>query len=258
MTGKAGAGRARRAPAIARAVGLRCADRARGGRRPVRRLARRPGLRGDARGDGGRRSGGRSDHGGPGRLDPAVQRARRDVSRRRRSCCWAWRSRSASIHAPNESVDPSEFEHIALAEALCLERFAEARAGAPRRSPPPRPPPPWPDRPPPWPFLVSASSEVRCCCRGGCLVVPAGARHPQACWWHVTGCRVPAGADRRRRRAYRPAGLLLPAPRAADRSAARARSPCRDALRRVRAWCGHGAGLPRPCSSRGAGGPPAA
>ena len=32
------------------------------------------------------------------------------------------------IHAPNESVDPSEFEHIALAEALCLERFAEARA----------------------------------------------------------------------------------------------------------------------------------
>jgi hypothetical protein len=34
---------------------------------------------------------------------------------------------------------------------------------------------------------------------GGCRVVPAGARHPRACWWHVTGCRVPAGADRRRR-----------------------------------------------------------
>ncbi len=32
------------------------------------------------------------------------------------------------IHAPNESVDPSEIEHIALAEALFLERFAEARA----------------------------------------------------------------------------------------------------------------------------------
>ena len=28
------------------------------------------------------------------------------------------------IHAPNESVDPSEIEHIALAEALFLERFA--------------------------------------------------------------------------------------------------------------------------------------
>ena len=34
---------------------------------------------------------------------------------------------------------------------------------------------------------------------GGCRVVPAVARHPRACWWHVTGCRVPAGAGRRRR-----------------------------------------------------------
>jgi cysteinylglycine-S-conjugate dipeptidase len=32
------------------------------------------------------------------------------------------------IHAPNESVDPSEMEHIALAEALFLERYA-AHAG---------------------------------------------------------------------------------------------------------------------------------
>jgi len=31
------------------------------------------------------------------------------------------------IHAPNESVDPSEIEHIALAEALFLERYAETR-----------------------------------------------------------------------------------------------------------------------------------
>jgi cysteinylglycine-S-conjugate dipeptidase len=31
------------------------------------------------------------------------------------------------IHAPNESVDPSEIEHLALAEALFLERYAEAR-----------------------------------------------------------------------------------------------------------------------------------
>ena len=28
------------------------------------------------------------------------------------------------IHAPNESVDPSEIEHLALAEALFLERYA--------------------------------------------------------------------------------------------------------------------------------------
>ena len=30
------------------------------------------------------------------------------------------------IHAPNESVDPSEIEHIALAEALFLQRYAAA------------------------------------------------------------------------------------------------------------------------------------
>ena len=32
------------------------------------------------------------------------------------------------IHAPNESVDPSEIEHIALAEALFLKRYAEIPA----------------------------------------------------------------------------------------------------------------------------------
>ena len=31
------------------------------------------------------------------------------------------------IHAPNESVDPTEIEHVALAEALFLERYAENR-----------------------------------------------------------------------------------------------------------------------------------
>jgi acetylornithine deacetylase/succinyl-diaminopimelate desuccinylase-like protein len=30
------------------------------------------------------------------------------------------------IHAPNESVDPSEIEHVALSEALFLERYAAA------------------------------------------------------------------------------------------------------------------------------------
>jgi cysteinylglycine-S-conjugate dipeptidase len=32
------------------------------------------------------------------------------------------------IHAPNESVDPSEIEHIALAEALFLQNYATARS----------------------------------------------------------------------------------------------------------------------------------
>jgi hypothetical protein len=31
------------------------------------------------------------------------------------------------IHAPNESVDPSEIEHLALAEALFLEKYAETK-----------------------------------------------------------------------------------------------------------------------------------
>jgi hypothetical protein len=31
------------------------------------------------------------------------------------------------IHAPNESVDPSEIEHLAIAEALFLENYAGAR-----------------------------------------------------------------------------------------------------------------------------------
>jgi acetylornithine deacetylase/succinyl-diaminopimelate desuccinylase-like protein len=31
------------------------------------------------------------------------------------------------IHAPNESVDPSEIQHLALAEALFLEKYAEAK-----------------------------------------------------------------------------------------------------------------------------------
>jgi acetylornithine deacetylase/succinyl-diaminopimelate desuccinylase-like protein len=33
----------------------------------------------------------------------------------------------AAMHAPNESVDPSEIEHIALSEALFLSRYATAR-----------------------------------------------------------------------------------------------------------------------------------
>jgi cysteinylglycine-S-conjugate dipeptidase len=31
------------------------------------------------------------------------------------------------IHAPNESVDPGEIEGLVVAEALFLERYAEAR-----------------------------------------------------------------------------------------------------------------------------------
>jgi cysteinylglycine-S-conjugate dipeptidase len=32
------------------------------------------------------------------------------------------------IHAPNESVDPSEIENMALSEALFLEKYAQAEA----------------------------------------------------------------------------------------------------------------------------------
>ena len=42
------------------------------------------------------------------------------------------------IHAPNESVDPSEIEHIALAEALFLAALREGRRDDPRRRSPPR------------------------------------------------------------------------------------------------------------------------
>jgi cysteinylglycine-S-conjugate dipeptidase len=38
------------------------------------------------------------------------------------------------IHAPNESVDPSEIEHIALAEALFLENYAQAVTRSPTGS----------------------------------------------------------------------------------------------------------------------------
>jgi acetylornithine deacetylase/succinyl-diaminopimelate desuccinylase-like protein len=34
----------------------------------------------------------------------------------------------ALIHAPNESVDPSEIERMALTEAIFLERYASARS----------------------------------------------------------------------------------------------------------------------------------
>ena len=34
------------------------------------------------------------------------------------------------IHAPNESVDPSEIEHMALAEALFLQNYARRRLEA--------------------------------------------------------------------------------------------------------------------------------
>jgi hypothetical protein len=32
------------------------------------------------------------------------------------------------IHSPNESVDPTEIENIALAEVLFLQRYAGAKA----------------------------------------------------------------------------------------------------------------------------------
>ena len=33
------------------------------------------------------------------------------------------------IHAPNESVDPSEIEHMAIAEAAFLQNYAARKSG---------------------------------------------------------------------------------------------------------------------------------
>ena len=82
VTGQDGPGRARRAPAVARAVGPALRDRARRDGRPVRGLARRARLRVAEGGDGGGLRAADGDR-GAGRLDPAVQRSRRDLSRRR-------------------------------------------------------------------------------------------------------------------------------------------------------------------------------
>ena len=40
------------------------------------------------------------------------------------------------IHAPNESVDPTEIEHMALAEALFLSAFARGSGRVPRHEGP--------------------------------------------------------------------------------------------------------------------------
>ena len=50
---------------------------------------------------------------------------------RRRDHVAAWRNWRAWIHAPNESVDPSEIEHLALAEAIFPHRVPRLIAGEP-------------------------------------------------------------------------------------------------------------------------------
>ena len=61
----------------------------------------------------------------PRRLDTTVQCLCRDVPRCRNLLDRALRSLSRLIHAPNESVDPLEIEHVALAEALFLQNYAK-------------------------------------------------------------------------------------------------------------------------------------
>ena len=59
------------------------------------------------------------------RADTALQRACRDVPGGG-DLLMGVEEPKCLIHAPNESVDPSEIEHLALAEALFLEKHAVA------------------------------------------------------------------------------------------------------------------------------------
>ena len=77
-----GAGRARRAPAARVPWGLHCTIERVAVGDPFVGSLDGPGLRGAQGGDGGGLRA-RDDHRGPGRLDPALQRARRDLPRRR-------------------------------------------------------------------------------------------------------------------------------------------------------------------------------
>ena len=67
---------------------------------------------------------------GTGGLDPAVQRPRRDLPGGRDLPARGGGAKCL-IHAPNESVDPSEIEHIALTEALFLTGYSTGRRGSP-------------------------------------------------------------------------------------------------------------------------------
>ena len=81
------------------------------------------------------------------------------------------------IHAPNESVDPSEIEHIALAEALFLERYAagELMAVRPARSRPRTSPGAW----------QHAAEQAAAAGLTGVLVAPArtSSTSPGTCRW---------------------------------------------------------------------------
>ena len=99
---RGGAGRTRRAPAQPRALGPAVHDRARRRRRPVRRLARRPRLRVAEGGDGGGLRTRAHDR-GPRRLDPALQRVRRDLPGRRDHAPGRGGARSASSTRPTRA-----------------------------------------------------------------------------------------------------------------------------------------------------------
>jgi len=55
-------------------------------------------------------------------IDPPVQRPAPDIPRRG-DHAHRRRGTRCLIHAPNESVDPAEIEHMALAEALFLANY---------------------------------------------------------------------------------------------------------------------------------------
>ena len=84
-----------------------------------------PGVRGDEGGDGGGASGAPMTTEGQGGSIPLCN-VLADTYPDAEIMLMGVEEPKCLIHAPNESVDPSEIEHLALAEALFLEKYAEA------------------------------------------------------------------------------------------------------------------------------------
>ena len=135
VTGPGRAGRARRAPAGARAWGLQC---------EIERVAMGDPFVGSLEGPGvrvpegqrwRRRSNGQMTTEGQGGSIPLCN-VLAETYPDAEIFLMGVEEPKCLIHAPNESVDPSEIEHLALAEALFLEKLRGGPADDGRRSPP--------------------------------------------------------------------------------------------------------------------------
>ena len=105
--------------------GMQLRDRTRRDRRPVRRLHGGPGVRGAQGARWRRRSGKPMTTEGQGGSIPLCN-VLAETYPGAEIFLMGVEEPKCLIHAPNESVDPSEIEHLALAEALFLENYAKA------------------------------------------------------------------------------------------------------------------------------------